>query len=64
LRSLYDVNYTSTLIFCVNLRTKTLGLAIIANLLGGRAWRFELFPLVSKELETPNLLRVLRRGVR
>jgi len=34
-----------------------------ANLLGGRAWRFELFPLVSVELEAPDLLRILNRGL-
>jgi predicted AAA+ superfamily ATPase len=34
-----------------------------ANLLGGRAWRFELFPLVTEELESPDLLRVLNRGL-
>jgi uncharacterized protein len=34
-----------------------------ANLLGGRAWRFELFPLVSDELEDPSLLKILNRGM-
>lgn len=34
-----------------------------ANLLGGRAWRFELFPLVTPELKQPNLLKVLNRGL-
>jgi len=34
-----------------------------ANLLGGRAWRFELFPLVSMELENLNLLRALNHGL-
>ncbi len=34
-----------------------------ANLLGGRAWRFELFPLVSKEIENINLLQALNRGL-
>jgi len=34
-----------------------------ANLLGGRAWRFELFPLVTAELESPNLLQILNRGL-
>ena len=34
-----------------------------ANLLGGRAWRYEMFPLVTKELEKLNLLRVLNRGM-
>ena len=36
-----------------------------ANLLGGRAWRYEMFPLVSPELgavEGLDLLRILRRG--
>lgn len=34
-----------------------------SNLLGGRAWRFELFPLVSAELERIDLIRVLNRGL-
>jgi len=34
-----------------------------ANLLGGRAWRYEMFPFVSKELEEPDLLQVLNRGL-
>lgn len=34
-----------------------------ANMLGGRAWRFELFPLVSPELKTINLLQILNRGL-
>jgi len=34
-----------------------------ANLLGGRAWRFELFPLVSKEVANLNLLQALNRGL-
>jgi len=34
-----------------------------ANLLGGRAWRFEMFPLVSVELEDLNLLRALNHGL-
>lgn len=34
-----------------------------ANLLGGRAWRYELFPLVSHELETLDLLRILNQGL-
>ncbi|MFH0789057.1 MAG: DUF4143 domain-containing protein, partial [Pseudomonadota bacterium] len=34
-----------------------------ANLLGGRAWRYELFPLVSAEIEGLNLLRVLNHGL-
>jgi predicted AAA+ superfamily ATPase len=33
-----------------------------ANLLGGRAWRYEMFPLVSVELEDIELLRVLNHG--
>jgi predicted AAA+ superfamily ATPase len=33
------------------------------NLLGGRAWRYRLFPLVSAELESPDLLRILNRGM-
>jgi len=34
-----------------------------SNLLGGRAWRFELFPLVSAELGSIDLLRVLNHGL-
>ena len=34
-----------------------------ANLLGGRAWRFELFPLVSKEVENIDLLKALNHGL-
>lgn len=34
-----------------------------ANLLGGRAWRYEMFPLVSAELENVNLLRALNHGM-
>jgi predicted AAA+ superfamily ATPase len=34
-----------------------------ANLLGGRAWRYEMFPFVSAELEELDLLRVLNRGM-
>ncbi|MCK5230802.1 MAG: ATP-binding protein [Desulfobulbaceae bacterium] len=34
-----------------------------ANLLGGRAWRFELFPLVSKELGEIDLLMALNQGL-
>lgn len=34
-----------------------------ANLLGGRAWRFEMFPLVTAELENPDLLQILNRGL-
>lgn len=34
-----------------------------ANLLGGRAWRFELFPLVTAEVGEPDLLRILNRGM-
>ena len=34
-----------------------------ANLLGGRAWRFEMFPLTSAEIEDPQLLTVLNRGL-
>ncbi len=34
-----------------------------ANLLGGRAWRFELFPLVSKEVVNLDLLRALNHGL-
>ncbi|NCA75165.1 MAG: ATP-binding protein [Alphaproteobacteria bacterium] len=33
-----------------------------ANLLGGRAWRYELFPLVTPELIEYELLTVLNRG--
>ncbi|MFM8533421.1 MAG: ATP-binding protein [Acidimicrobiia bacterium] len=34
-----------------------------ANLLGGRAWRYEMFPLVSAELGEVNLLQALNRGL-
>ena len=34
-----------------------------ANLLGGRAWRYEMFPLVTVELGDLNLLRILNRGM-
>jgi len=34
-----------------------------ANLLGGRAWRYEMFPFVTFELENWDLLRVLNRGM-
>ena len=34
-----------------------------ANLLGGRAWRYELFPLVSREIEKFNLLKALNHGL-
>jgi len=34
-----------------------------ANLLGGRAWRFELFPLTTKELGAYDLLRILNHGL-
>ena len=32
-----------------------------ANLLGGRAWRYEMFPFVSKEIKDLDLLKVLNR---
>lgn len=34
-----------------------------ANLLGGRAWRYELFPLTTKELGEYNLERILNHGL-
>jgi len=34
-----------------------------ANLLGGRAWRYEMFPLIFKELKNPNLLQILNHGL-
>jgi predicted AAA+ superfamily ATPase len=34
-----------------------------ANLLGGRAWRYEMFPLVTRELGEVELLRVLNQGM-
>lgn len=34
-----------------------------ANLLGGRAWRYAMFPFVSPEIEKFDLLRVLNRGL-
>ncbi|MCK4762393.1 MAG: ATP-binding protein [Candidatus Aminicenantes bacterium] len=33
------------------------------NLLGGRAWRFEMFPLTSEEVGDLDLLRALNRGL-
>jgi len=34
-----------------------------SNLLGGRAWRYEMFPLVTPELNEVNLLRALNHGM-
>ena len=34
-----------------------------ANLLGGRAWRYEMFPLVSREIGKFNLLHALNHGL-
>lgn len=34
-----------------------------ANLLGGRAWRYEMFPFVTSELKDWNLLNILNRGM-
>jgi uncharacterized protein len=34
-----------------------------ANLLGGRAWRYEMHPLVSREVTNLNLLTALNRGL-
>jgi predicted AAA+ superfamily ATPase len=34
-----------------------------ANLLGGRAWRCEMFPLTTAELKEPDLMRMLNRGL-
>lgn len=34
-----------------------------ANLLGGRAWRYEMFPLTSAELKKIDLLQVLNHGM-
>ena len=34
-----------------------------ANLLGGRAWRFELFPLTTHEIGQPDLVRILNHGL-
>ena len=33
------------------------------NLLGGRAWRYEMFPLVTAELDSIDLLHVLNQGM-
>jgi predicted AAA+ superfamily ATPase len=33
------------------------------NLLGGRAWRYEMFPFVSAEIEDLNLIRALNHGL-
>ncbi len=35
----------------------------LGNLLGGRAWRYEMFPLVTPELESVDLLRALNHGM-
>ncbi|MBI4585729.1 MAG: ATP-binding protein [Planctomycetes bacterium] len=34
-----------------------------ANLLGGRAWRFELFPLTTEEIHSTDLERILNHGL-
>lgn len=34
-----------------------------ANLLGGRAWRYELFPLTTRELGEADLLRIFNHGL-
>jgi predicted AAA+ superfamily ATPase len=34
-----------------------------ANLLGGRAWRYEMFPFVTAEIDELNLLKALNRGL-
>lgn len=34
-----------------------------ANRLGGRAWRYQLFPLAYPELTSPSLLEILNRGL-
>jgi len=34
-----------------------------SNLLGGRAWRYEMFPLTTVEIEKPSLLRILNHGL-
>lgn len=34
-----------------------------ANLLGGRAWRFALFPLTTNEVKKPDLLRIVNHGL-
>lgn len=34
-----------------------------ANLLGGRAWRFEMFPLSAKEIDDLDLLKALNNGL-
>ncbi|MFH1878520.1 MAG: AAA family ATPase [Candidatus Omnitrophota bacterium] len=34
-----------------------------ANLLGGRAWRYEMFPFVTAELKKYDLLRILNQGM-
>lgn len=33
------------------------------NLLGGRAWHYEMYPLVTPEVKKPNLLRILNHGM-
>src|SRR3990167_7591251 len=34
-----------------------------ANLLGGRAWRFQFYPLVYPEIPAPDLLRIFQHGL-
>lgn len=34
-----------------------------SNLLGGRAWRFELFPLTTKEIRNPDLNKIINHGL-
>jgi predicted AAA+ superfamily ATPase len=34
-----------------------------ANMLGGRAWRYEMFPLVTPEIGEADLLKILNRGL-
>lgn len=34
-----------------------------ANMLGGRAWRYQMFPLVYPELRDPDLIKILNNGL-
>lgn len=54
-------NTSSTFILCGSSARKLKRGA--ANLLGGRAWRFELFPLTTAELADPDLTRILNSGL-
>jgi predicted AAA+ superfamily ATPase len=55
-------NTSSKFILCGSSARKLIRMK--ANLLGGRAWRFEMFPLTTKEIGTDfNLLRAMNHGL-